>query len=109
MITDFYSIFNAGNPESIFRFIIKDPGYDITVTLILSVFIILIAVKFLTDKQQDPIFEMLEKNKEYINKLREKGKSNGDIADSFLKEIGIKKGFSYPSAQRKVLRYLNKL
>ena len=37
LLLTFYGIFNAGNPNSIFRLVVKDPGYDVTITVALAV------------------------------------------------------------------------
>ena len=105
----FYLIFNAGNPKSIIRFLVKDPAYDVTVTVVLSIIIVAISITLTSGRQDDPLKHMLEINREHIRKLRTKGKSESEIAESFLKEIGVKKGLFYPLAKRRVLRYLSRI
>ncbi len=109
MVVVFYLIFNAGNPNSFLRIIVKDPSYDVTITVVLSLFIVAISIFMASGKEDDPIKHMLEINKEQIRKLRSKGKSELEIADSFLKEVGVKKGMFYPFIRRRVVKYLSKI
>ncbi len=109
VIIVFYLIFNAGNPRSLLRLLIKDPSYDVTITVVLSLFIVVISIFVASGKEDDPIKHMLDINTEHIKKLRNKGKSEVEIAESFLKEIGVKRGLLYPFIKRRVLRYLSKI
>ncbi len=109
VVVVFYLIFNAGNPKSLLRLVIKDPSYDVTITVILSLFIVVISIFVASGKEDDPIKHMLDINVEHIRKLRNKGKSEIEIAESFLREIGVKRGVFYPFVKRRVLRYLSKM
>jgi hypothetical protein len=108
MVLAFYAIFNAGNPNSLFRLIVADPGYDVLITLILGgcVFVLVIA---LTAGRKSSIRHLLEINIEYIQDLRGKGRSDVEIAESFLTEMGSKGGLLHSLAKWRVLRYLSKL
>ena len=103
-----YAIFNAGNPNSLFRLIVEDPGYDVLITLILGGCIFVLAIA-LTASRKSTIQHLLEINKDYIQQLRSKGRSDVEIADSFLSEMGSKGGLLHGLAKRRVLRYLSKL
>jgi hypothetical protein len=108
MVLAFYAIFNAGNPNSLFRLIVADPGYDVLITLILGgcVFVLVIA---LTAGRKSSIGHLLEINIDYIQELRGKGRSDVEIAESFLTEMGSKGGLLHSLAKWRVLRYLSKL
>jgi ABC-type dipeptide/oligopeptide/nickel transport system permease component len=108
MVLTFYAIFNAGNPNSLFRLIVEDPGYDVLITLILGACIFVLAIA-LTAGRKSTIQHLLEINKDYIRQLRSKGRSDVEIADSFLSEMGSKGGLLHGLAKRRVLRYLSKL
>ncbi len=108
MLLTFYSIFNAGNPNSFFRFVIKDSSYDITITIALSLIVALLVI-MLTAGRENSLRHMLEINRDHILDLRSRGKSDDQIAESFLKELGGKKGFLYSLAKRRVLHYLTKI
>ena len=60
-------------------------------------------------QNESPIAHLLDINEGYIQELRDEGKSDADIAESFLKEIGSKKGIVHRIARRKVLRYLSRM
>lgn len=107
----FYSIFNVGNPKSIFRFIIKDPAYDLSLSLALCGMIAALAVSLYTLrlKEQSPIIQLLNSNIEYIKQLRNKGKTDEEIAESFLNQLTTKHGFLYKLAKKRVKKYLAEL
>lgn len=108
MVLTFYAIFNAGNPNSLFRLLVRDPGYDVLITLILgaSIFALVIA---LTAGRESTIRHLLEINGDHIRRLRSQGRTDAEIADSFLGELGSKGGMLHGLAKRRVLRYLSKL
>lgn len=110
MILDIYSIFNAGNPNSIIRNIVPDPSWDFLITAIISLSIVVTVVimNSFNKKINDPVYLTLVDNQNYILKLREKGKSDEEIALSFtnkLKENSIVKKLAY----RKALKYLKRI
>ncbi|MBN2553271.1 MAG: hypothetical protein JXB06_10910 [Spirochaetales bacterium] len=109
LLLTFYGIFNAGNPNSIFRLVVKDPGYDITITVALAVISFALILLLTAGGGQSRLFHLLKVNQDHIQSLRRRGKSEDFIADSFLSELGVKSGFLYRLAKRRVLRYLSKL
>jgi len=109
MVTTFYMIFNAGNPHSVLRFIIRDTSYDILITVLLALGIAVISMTLTRNRESEPVKHLLDLNMDYIRKLRDKGKSEDSIAESFLKEMGYKRGILFSLAKRKVIRYLSKL
>jgi len=111
LVCTFYAIFNVGNPRSLFRPVIRDTSYDTLITIILAVLTALTAMVLYAGRMQteSPIAHLLDINEGYIQELRDEGKSDADIAESFLKEIGSKKGIVHRIARRKVLRYLSRM
>jgi hypothetical protein len=109
LLLTFYGIFNAGNPNSIFRLVIKDPGYDVTITVALAVCSFALIMVLTAGGGQSRLRALLEVNRDHIESLRRKGKSDAYIAESFLSELGVKSGILYRLARRRVLRYLSKL
>ena len=105
---DFYAIFNAGSPRSLFRFILADARYDVLLTLILSIGVVALAL-VLTAERTGRLKGLLDMNREFILELRRKGKSNGEIADSFLNELKAPPGLLRSLARARVMRYLSKL
>jgi hypothetical protein len=109
MVLTFYGIFNAGNPRSMFRLIVRDPGYDVAVTLVLSLVVAALVV-LLTIQREQSLRHLLDLNADYIRELRRKGKSDVEIADSFLAELKVRKGgLLFSLAKNRVMRYLSKL
>jgi hypothetical protein len=104
----FYAIFNAGNPRSLFRYVLRDARYDVAVTLALSAGIVVL-VLLLTAGRFDRLKGLLDLNRSYIEELRREGKSDGEIAESFLNELKAPAGFLRAIAKRRVLRYLSRL
>ncbi len=108
MIVDFYLIFNAGNPNSLLRYIIKDTGYDVTVTVVLSVFIAMISLSMMGSSNENTVKKILQRNERHIAELKKQNRSNEEIAESFLKELGAVKGISHFLLKKRVLHYLSK-
>ena len=108
MIIDFYLIFNAGNPNSLLRYLIKDTGYDVTITIFISIIIAVISLFMMGGSNQNTIKKMLERNDQHISELKNQNRSDEEIAESFLKELGAGKGLSHFILKKRVLRYLSK-
>jgi hypothetical protein len=105
---DFYAIFNAGSPRSLFRLLTADPRYDIAITLALSVGVVALAL-LLTAERSSRLKSLLDLNRDYILQLRGQGKSDAQIADSFLSELKAPPGLLRSLARGRVMRYLSKL
>lgn len=107
----FYSIFNMGNPNSIFRHIVPDRRYDtlITVALALSMAAIGLIISSQTTRDRS-IEHMLDVNADHIRKLKKQGRSDESIADEFLEKMGItSEGMLYRMARRRVLKHLSRM
>jgi hypothetical protein len=87
MLLDFYLIFNVGNPDSLFRFILKNSNYDIVATLVVSCGIAFLAFYVFKQKQEAPVVSLLKQNKSHIDELRKNGQSISQIAESFILEV----------------------
>ncbi len=109
MVLSFYAIFNAGNPASLFRFIVKDTSYDIVITVTLSLVVAVLVILLSTGRNEGSLRHLLQINADHIRELRRKGKNDDYIANSFLSSLGGKKGIIYSLAKRRILRYLSRL
>ena len=109
MLIDFYLIFNAGNPDSFLRILIKKTEYDISITIGLSILIVLISFSMIRNNDQNSIKNILVKNSQYIIQLKNQNRSDEEIADSFLKEFGAEKGLFNVLLKRRVQRYISKI
>ncbi|RKX78138.1 MAG: hypothetical protein DRP87_07175 [Spirochaetes bacterium] len=106
----FYMIFNIGNPNSIVRLLVKDPSYDIAITVGICFIIFLFGALLSRTRTGNSLETMLDTNTDNIRKLRAEGKSNEEIARSFLNSLGTEKGgILYRMAFRRVIRYLEKM
>ena len=110
MMIDIYSIFNAGNPNSLIRYIVKDPAWDFLITAVISVMIAatVIIMNSSNRKVTDPVYISLLENKSYIEKLRAKGKSDQEIALSFIDKLN-EGSFGKKLAYQKALKYLKRI
>ncbi|MBN2051231.1 MAG: hypothetical protein JW760_12335 [Spirochaetales bacterium] len=110
MALDIYSIFNAGNPASLFRYMIEDPGWDFLITSILSLSIVVVVILMNSRRTRtdDPIYMLLLQNKDYIEKLREKGKTDEEIALSFVEQLHTGR-LAGKIAFRKALKHLKRI
>jgi hypothetical protein len=105
---DFYAIFNAGSPRSLFRLIVPDRRYDFLITLLLSIGVVALAL-VLTAGRSSRLQSLLDLNRDFILELRRKGKSDLEIAESFLDELKAPPGLLRSLARGRVLRYLARL
>jgi len=108
MVLTFYAIFNAGNTRSLFRYLIRDTGYDVVITLVLS-FGVVVVVLVLTAERTGRLKGLLDLNRDFILELRRKGKRDEEIVESFLNELKAPAGVLRSLARGRVLRYLSKL
>ena len=105
---DFYAIFNAGNPRSLFRLILAETRYDVLATLVLSVGVVAL-ILVLTAERTGRLKGLLDMNRDFILELRGKGRSDAQIADSFLNELKAPAGLLRSLARARVMRYLSRL
>ena len=108
MVLTFYAIFNAGNTRSLFRYLIRDTGYDVVITLVLS-FGVVVVVLVLTAERTGRLKGLLDLNRDFILELRRKGKRDEEIVESFLNELKAPQGVLRSLARGRVLRYLSRL
>ncbi len=108
MVMDFYLIFNAGNPNSFLRLLIKDTSYDITVTVALSLMIAIISMMMIRGNDQNSLKAILERNAAHIMVMKKQNRSDEDITESFLNEMGAGK-LSRILLKQRVRRYISKM
>ncbi len=108
MLTDFYLIFNVGNPDSLLRSILPSTEYDVVVTLGVSALIAFLSFFVFRGKGDDTVEKMLRENSAYIRQLRSDGQSDEDITGSFLAELA-KAGRVGRGTRRKVLTFLKEM
>lgn len=109
MLLTLYSIFNTGNPQSLFRVIVSVPDYDLIITVGLALCVGVLVILITASREHNSLEHLLDINSGYIHELRNKGKTDTEIAESFLGQIGSRQGLLHRLAKRRVLRYLSKL
>jgi hypothetical protein len=63
----------------------------------------------LTAGRSSRLQSLLDMNRDFILELRSKGKTDGQIAESFLNELKAPPGMLRSLARRRVMRYLSRL
>ncbi len=102
-----YSIFNAGNPESLIRIVFPNPNIDIYIAFISSFIIFILGFLVFYLKDQTNFKNLLEINKDKIRYLRKNGKTDNYIADSILQAMGKSSGYTYNIAKKKLMIVLS--
>ncbi len=103
----FYLIFNAGNPNSLFRYVIKNPSYDYLIALFLGLILSLIILTYRWLTERINLERIIQENIQLVRKLRKQKKNDDEIADSLLASLQIRKGIRYIMAKKKILYYLS--
>jgi uncharacterized membrane protein YccC len=109
MLLTLYSIFNTGNPDSLFRVILSDPAYDLVIAVGLALCVGVLVILITASREHNSLEHLLDINSEYIHELRSRGRTDTEIAESFLDKLGSRQGLLHRLAKRRVLRYLSKL
>jgi len=102
-----YTLLNAGNPEGLFRPIFPDPLMDVYIAIISSVTVFVLGFFVFFFRDQQGFRDLVAINGERIRKLRKKNKSDEEIADSILQALGIRRGYRYRMARKKLIVYLS--
>ncbi len=105
----FYLIFNVGNPNSLLRYIIKDPSYDVVILVVIAVSISLMSFYYVHTSETGGYEKVVQVNLKKIRKLRRSGKTDEEIAKAILNAINIKKGYRYHYAMRRLRIILEKV
>lgn len=105
----FYLIFNAGNPNSILRYVIKSPSYDVVILVVLAVFISLMSFYYAHTNETGGYEKIVQANLKKIQKLRKKGKTNEEIAEAILNAMNVKKGYRHRYATRRLIVMLERV
>ena len=106
MVMDFYLIFNAGNPNSFLRLLIKDTSYDITVTVAVSIIIAIISMMMIRGNDQNSLKAILGRNESHILAMKKQNRSDEDISESFLNEMGAGK-LSRVLLKQRIRKYIS--
>ena len=102
-----YVLLNAGNPDSLLRAIIPNPGYDVYVALLCSFLIFVVGFVVFNARNREEFGELIERNAVRIRTLRKKGNRDEEIADSILAALQINRKGRYKMARKKLIAYLS--
>jgi hypothetical protein len=106
-IVFFYTLFTAGSPNSLWRHIFPNPGYDTYIAMAASfLFFAFVFVIFQT-REDEGFRNLVEMNAERIRLLRKRGKSDEEIAISILHAMGSLRGYRHHMARKKLRHYLS--
>ena len=104
-----YLIFNVGNPNSLLRYIIKNPSYDIIILVVIAAFISLMSFYYAHTSETGGYGKIVQVNLKKIQKLRKRGKTNEEIAEAILNAMNVKKGYRYHYAMRRLIVILERV
>jgi len=104
-----YLIFNVGNPNSLLRYIIEDPSYDIIILVAFAVLLSVMSFYYAHTNETGGYEKIVQANLKKIHKLRRKGKTNEEIAQSILKAMNIRRGYRYHYAVKRLVLILEKV
>lgn len=103
-----YSILNAGNPDSLLRSVFPDPAIDVYIAGISSFIVFVLGFVVFFTRDQEGFRNLIELNRNQIRSLRNKGKSDEEIADSILAAMGSRSGYKHNLARKKLVIHLSK-
>ncbi|MCF8106789.1 MAG: hypothetical protein K9K64_15000 [Desulfohalobiaceae bacterium] len=103
----FYTLLNAGSPESFLRALFPDPRSDIYIALISSVLVFILGFVVFYSRDREGFRHLLELNQDKIRKMRHKNMTDQEIAESILGAMGSRTGYRHNLARKKLLLYLS--
>ena len=98
-----YSLLNTGNPDSLLRPFISDPQNDFYVAIISSVLVFILGFFVFYSRDREGFRQLVQLNADQIRNFRQKGKSDQEIADSILAEMGSTSGYRHNLARKKLI------
>ena len=103
----FYTIFNAGNPESVLRSFFPEPQTDAYIALIASFLVFVLGFIVFYSRDREGFQSLIEVNQGRIRSMRSRKKTDEEIADSILAAMGSTGGYRHNLARKKLLLYLS--
>lgn len=101
-----YSLLNAGNPNSLLRYVFPNPSTDVYVAGISSLIVFILGFIVFFNRDSQGFRNLVEMNGDRIRQLRKKGTSDEEIADSILAAMGSYSGYKHNLARKKLVVYL---
>ena len=101
-----YSLLNTGNPDSLLRLILPNPAHDFYVAVISSVLVFILGFFVFFSRDQEGFQQLIEMNADRIRAMRNKKKTDAQIADSILAAMGSTGGYRHNMSKKKLVAYL---
>ncbi len=101
-----YTLLNAGNPNSLLRYVFPNPTTDVYVASISSLIVFVLGFVVFFNRDSQGFRNLIEMNSDRIRQLRKKGTPDEEIADSILAAMGSTKGYKHNLARKKLVVYL---
>lgn len=98
-----YTIFNAGNPNSLLRPVFPDPGNDVMIAFGLSLAVFILGFFIFFDRDRRGFRELVKTNADQIRRCRAQGQDNEVIADAILAAMGSTRGYRHNLARKKLI------
>jgi hypothetical protein len=98
-----YSLLNTGSPDSWLRPFISDPGDDFYVAIISSVIVFVLGFFVFFSRDREGFRQLVKLNSEHVRNLRQKGKSDEEIADAIMAAMGSSSGYRHNLARKKLI------
>ena len=102
-----YSLLNTGNPDSLLRPFIPDPADDVYVAVISSVLVFILGFFVFFSRDQEGFQHLIQLNADRIRSMRNRKKTDAQIADSILTAMGSSSGYRHKMARKKLIAYLS--
>jgi hypothetical protein len=102
-----YTLLNAGNPDSLLRPYIPDPGHDVYVAVVSSILVFILGFFVFFSRDREGFRQLVDLNADRIRKLRKKGGSDEEIAASILAAMGSTSGYKHNLALKKLVAALS--
>ena len=104
-----YAILNAGNPESLLRRWVTNPGHDVYVAMLTSFIVFVLGFVVFFNRDREGFQNLIQLNANKIRQLRQTGSDDEAIAESILNAMGSRSGRKHALAKRKLVIYLAEL
>jgi hypothetical protein len=98
-----YTLLNAGNPDSLLRPYLPDPGHDVYVAVAASILVFILGFFVFFSRDREGFQQLVDLNADQIRKLRENGSSDQEIAASILAAMGSFSGYRHNLALKKLV------
>lgn len=99
----FYTLLNAGHPESLLRNWFPDPGADIYIAVGSSFVVFVLGFIVFYSRDRQGFRYLVEQNGKKIRTMRKQGIDDIAIADSILAAMGSRSGYRHNLAKKKLL------